>query len=149
MTGAFWWGGRDRRPSADCWRHLFVYYTRDKGLHNLIWVWSPLVSPKAMDYYPGSACVDVTGLDIYASSVASAQTVYAKLKTTGKPFAVTEFGPPGNSLDNTSPRNFDYGPFARQIADSLPDAVYFLAWRDAWACTAISTRSRCSMIRSC
>jgi hypothetical protein len=30
----------------------------------------------------------------------------------GKPFAITEFGPPGDGFDNTSPRNFDYGPFA-------------------------------------
>lgn len=132
MTGAFWWGGRDPETFRKVWRQLFVYYTRDKGLHNLIWVWSPLVSTKALDYYPGNAYVDVTGLDIYAKSVASAQAVYKKLKTIEKPFAVTEFGPPGNALDNTSPRHYDYGPFARQIAEFLPDAVYFLAWRDAW-----------------
>jgi beta-mannanase len=132
MTGAFWWGGRDPVAFQKIWRELFTCFTQEKGLHNLIWVWSPLVSDKAMSYYPGSAHVDVVGVDIYASGVATAKGVYADLKKTGKPFAVTEFGPPGNALDNHSPRNYDYGPFARQIAESLPDAVYFLAWRDAW-----------------
>jgi len=132
MTGAFWWGARDPVAFRKVWRNLFDYYTNEKGLHNLVWVWSPLVSPKAMDYYPGNAYVDVTGLDIYAPGVAAAAGVYAELVKTGKPFAVTEFGPPGNSLDNTSPRNYDYGPFAQQCAQHLPRAVYFLAWRDAW-----------------
>ena len=132
MTGAFWWGARNPVAFRKVWRELFQYYTHEKGLHNLIWAWSPLVSSKAMDYYPGNDCVDLTGLDIYASSVATATNVYAELMKTGKPFAVTEFGPPGNSLDNTSPRNYDYGPFARQIAEHLPETVFFLAWRDAW-----------------
>jgi hypothetical protein len=132
MTGAFWWGAKNPVAFRKVWRELFTYYTREKGLHNLIWVWSPLVSPKAMAYYPGNAYVDMTGLDIYASSVATAKAVYAELMKTGKPFAVTEFGPPGNSLDNATPRNYDYGLFARQCAESLPGTVYFLAWRDAW-----------------
>lgn len=132
MTGAFWWGGRNPVAFRKVWRELFDYYTTAKGLHNLVWVWSPLVSAKAMDYYPGNAFVDMAGLDIYAGSVEVAKGAYADLMKTGKPFAVTEFGPPGNSLDNTSPRNYDYGPFARQIAEHLPEAVFFLAWRDAW-----------------
>ncbi len=132
MTGAFWWGGRNPVAFRKVWRNLFDYYTQEKGLRNLIWVWSPMVSAKAMDYYPGNAFVDLTGLDIYASDVASAKGTYAELMKTGKPFAITEFGPPGNALDNTSPRNYDYGPFARQLAEHLPDTCYFLAWRDAW-----------------
>ncbi|HNX36549.1 MAG TPA: glycosyl hydrolase [Kiritimatiellia bacterium] len=132
MTGAFWWGARNPVAFRKLWRNLFEYYTSGKGLHNLVWVWSPLVSMKALDYYPGNAFVDMTGLDIYADSVATATNVYAELMKTGKPFAVTEFGPPGNSLDNASPRNYDYGPFAQQCAQYLPRACYFLAWRDAW-----------------
>ena len=132
MTGAFWWGSRNPVAFRKVWRELFTYFTEAKGLHNLVWVWSPLVSSRAMDYYPGNAFVDVTGLDIYAASVAVATNVYADLMKTGKPFAVTEFGPPGNSLDNASPRNYDYGPFARQCAEHLPTACFFLAWRDAW-----------------
>ena len=129
--GWFWWGGN---PVAFrlLWRELFDYLTHEKGLHNLLWVWSPNVSLKALDFYPGNAYVDMTGLDIYANTLDGAKPVYDELMKTGKPFAVTEFGPPGNAFDNTSPRNFDYGTFARQIAEHLPDAVYFLAWRDAW-----------------
>jgi hypothetical protein len=127
----FWWGGNPI-VFRKLWRELFAYYTNEKGLHNLLWVWSPNVSDHAMDFYPGNVYVDMTGLDIYANTLDKAAPVYAALMKTGKPFAITEFGPPGNGFDNTTPRNFDYGPFARQIAEHLPDTVYFLAWRDAW-----------------
>ena len=129
--GWFWWGGH---PLAlrKLWRNLFDYYTHEKGLHNLIWVWSPNVSVKAMDFYPGNAYVDMTGLDIYANTLEGARAVYAELMKSGKPFAITEFGPPGDGFDNTSPRNFDYGPFAKHVAEYLPDTVFFLTWRDAW-----------------
>jgi len=132
MTGAFWWGGRNPAAFRKLWRELFTYYTREKGLHNLLWVWAPLVSDKAMAYYPGGAYVDVTGLDIYDNSVIAAKSVCEKIRAAGKPFAITEFGPSGSFSDNTSPRNFDYGPFARHIAEHLPETVFFLAWRDAW-----------------
>jgi len=132
MTSPFWWGGRDPQSFCKLWRRLFVYYTQEKGLHNLIWTWSPLVSKKAMDYYPGNAYVDLTGLDIYADGVEGAKDVYAELQKTGKPFAITEFGPSGNSHDNTTSRNYDYGPFAGHIAEHMPATVFFLAWRDAW-----------------
>jgi hypothetical protein len=132
MTGAFWWGGQNPVAFRKLWRELFVYFSKEKGLHNLVWVWSPLVSGRAMEYYPGNAFVDMTGLDIYASSVETAKAVYGELAKTGKPFAVTEFGPPGNALDNTSPRNYDYGPLAQQLAEHLPETRFFLAWRDAW-----------------
>lgn len=129
--GWFWWGG-NAVALRKLWRNLFDYYTREKGLHNLIWVWSPNVSDKAMDFYPGNAYVDMTGLDIYANTLERAAPVYAELMKTGKPFAITEFGPPGHGFDNTTPRNFDYGPFARHIAEHMPETVFFLAWRDAW-----------------
>lgn len=132
MTGAFWWGGRNPIAFRKVWRALFDYYTQEKGLHNLIWIWSPLNSAKAMDYYPGNAYVDMTGLDIYAFSVASATNAYTQLMKTHKPFAITEFGPPGSWHDSISPRNYDYGPFAQQIATYLPETVFFMAWRDAW-----------------
>ncbi|MDA3926165.1 MAG: glycosyl hydrolase [Kiritimatiellae bacterium] len=136
MTSPFWWGGRDPETFKRVWQRLFVYYTRDKGLHNLIWAWSPLVSKKAMSYYPGNAYVDMTGLDIYADGVKGAKGVYAELIKTGKPFAITEFGPPGNAHDNTSSRNYDYGPFAKHIKKHMPETVFFLAWRDAWGLLA-------------
>ena len=136
MTSPFWWGGRDPATFKKLWRRMFVYYTQEKGLHNLIWTWSPLVSKKAMSYYPGNAYVDMTGLDIYANGVKGTKAVYDDIMKTGKPFAITEFGPPGNAHDNTTSRNYDYGPFARHIKEHMPETVFFLAWRDAWGLLA-------------
>ena len=133
MTGAwFWWGKRDPETFRQVWRQLFDTFTHEKGLHNLIWVWSPAVDAAALNYYPGNAYVDMTGLDIYAADVAVGKDVYGELKKTGKPFAVTEFGPPGDTQDPASPRHYDYGPFAKSVREQLPDTVFFLAWRDAW-----------------
>jgi hypothetical protein len=130
-----WWSGWGDNPLAfrKLWRDLFTYFTHEKGLHNLLWVWSPKPLPRVLDFYPGNAYADITGLDIYAfaKTLDKARPAYDELMKSGKPFAVTEFGPPGPG-GNLMPRNFDYGPLARQIAEHLPDAVYFLAWRDGW-----------------
>lgn len=67
----FWWGAAHCTPSE--YKNLFrttVEYLRDeKGLHNLLYAYSPNGPIKdAADYearYPGDAFIDITGLDIY------------------------------------------------------------------------------------
>jgi hypothetical protein len=149
MTGAFWWGARDPVAFRLVWRDLFDYFTRVKGLHNLIWVWSPLVSTRAMDYYPGNAYVDVTGLDIYAVGVAGAKAVYAELAKTGKPFAVTEFGPPGNALDNPPRATTTTARSQNRSRRTCPARSISSRGATRGACTATSARKSCSPTRGC
>jgi mannan endo-1,4-beta-mannosidase len=73
MNGAwFWWGAR--HATADDYRRLWRYtveYLRDtKGVHNLLYAYSPNVGgPRGydnyLDFFPGDAYVDVLGLDEY------------------------------------------------------------------------------------
>jgi mannan endo-1,4-beta-mannosidase len=126
----FWWGGRNPDVFRKVWINLFEYYTQKKRLHNLIWIWSPNGNSPALEYYPGTPYVDMTGLDIYSRTLKEFKSAYEALKKTGKPFAITEFGPSAGPVDAASFRAFDYGPFARQIAEHLPDTVFFLTWRD-------------------
>ncbi|MCR4733393.1 MAG: glycoside hydrolase family 26 protein [Treponema sp.] len=57
----FWWGAEGPEPYKALYRYMFDYYTKEKGLHNLIWLWNG----QAKDWYPGDEYVDLVGYDIY------------------------------------------------------------------------------------
>ena len=45
---------------------MFNYLTQVKGLHNILWIYSPdQGAPTPSLYYPGSNYVDIVGLDVY------------------------------------------------------------------------------------
>ncbi len=58
---------------TDLWIMTYNYLVTERGLDNLIWVYSPNTAPDGntssaydvMKYYPGDDYVEVTGLDIY------------------------------------------------------------------------------------
>lgn len=63
----FWWGasGNNKNERAEAYKALYIfmhdYFTNEKGLDNLIWVWNAQVK----EYYPGDEYVDIIGEDIY------------------------------------------------------------------------------------
>ncbi|MFI8518700.1 glycoside hydrolase family 26 protein [Streptomyces sp. NPDC085481] len=68
--GWFWWGGRTPAGYRKLWRITYDYLVKTKGLHNLIFAWSPNAwNPQGTDvpsaYYPGADLVDVVGVDDY------------------------------------------------------------------------------------
>jgi mannan endo-1,4-beta-mannosidase len=78
--GWFWWTDTETpENTADLWRMIFDYMVNERGLHNLVWVYSAALKagPKgrgdlaAVDYrrrfYPGDDYVDISGIDIYVS----------------------------------------------------------------------------------
>jgi hypothetical protein len=76
MTGFwFWWGNPKQLHrgqfdyAAFAYRYKKLYkalveYTRSKGMHNLLYVWSPS-NEANFDFYPGDNWVDIVGLDVY------------------------------------------------------------------------------------
>ncbi len=75
--GWFWWTDK-RRPenTAQLWRMMFDYFTRERKLDNLIWVYSAGVGDlkkKPVEYrkrfYPGPQYVDIAGIDVYGVNV--------------------------------------------------------------------------------
>ena len=76
MTGFwFWWGlpqhqqagSREYEEFAFRYKKLYralVKYTRFKGVHNLLYIWSPS-NEANFDFYPGDDWVDILGLDVY------------------------------------------------------------------------------------
>ncbi len=88
------------------WRYIYELYVNEMGLKNLIWVYGPNVGDNGtytqdvMYYYPGDYYVDMVGIDWYTEQnsgldLFNGHSCYNKLMDTGKPVAITEFGPAG------------------------------------------------------
>jgi hypothetical protein len=128
----FWWGAAaNGQDYINLWRYMHDYLTITKGLKNLIWVWAGSggsTNPLAQ-YYPGSAYVDIVGIDLYKDTfTANAINAYNTLSTYGKPFALAEYGPDTNTTATTG--TLDWTTFATQIKTSMPNVCYFKAWAD-------------------
>jgi len=75
--GWFWWTDRKTpENTARLWRMMFDYFTHQRKLDNLIWVYSAGVGSrekKPVEYrrrfYPGAEYVDISGIDIYGVDV--------------------------------------------------------------------------------
>ena len=66
----FWWGGKlcTAQEYRELFRLTWVYFTKERGLTNLLWCYSPNgnCSPQEyMDRYPGEEFVDILGVDTY------------------------------------------------------------------------------------
>ena len=142
----FWWGASSCTPSQ--YKNLFRYtveYMRDiKGLHNLLYAYSPggplVDEADYLSRYPGDAFVDIVGFDMYHRNPAAqdawmdgfGQTINVVAdfaRNHHKAAAVTECGMLyGNSAmlvkGNTRP---DW--FSEALAKAAPAKMaYFMTW---------------------
>jgi beta-mannanase len=130
----FWWdmgAVLNDRPEQgvevwkNMWKHMFNYFTYEKNLNNLLWVYGAAnydhTGWNNVDYvYPGNGYVDIVGVDVYGETVRG--NGYEKLVATGKPFAFTESGP------GTSDGSYDNVTLINSIKANYPQTVYFLQW---------------------
>jgi mannan endo-1,4-beta-mannosidase len=63
--GWFWWSNDGPGTYRDLWRDTFAYFVDERGLDNLVWVWSASHEFAADAWYPGDSYVDVAGVDTY------------------------------------------------------------------------------------
>ena len=66
----FWWGGKlcTAQEYRELFRQTWLYFTKERGLKNILWCYSPNgnCSPQEyMDRYPGDDFVDILGVDTY------------------------------------------------------------------------------------
>ncbi len=89
--GWFWWGAKGAESFKKTWRLMFDIF-KEKGVNNLIWVWTTEVWDE--DWYPGDEYVDVIGRDKYRTSATALNQEYAKLKALypEKLVTLSEFG---------------------------------------------------------
>ncbi|MEO1624491.1 MAG: glycosyl hydrolase [Bacteroidota bacterium] len=142
-TGRWFWWGKGHRKTEEyiaLWRFTVEYLRDEKGLHNLLWAYSPDVVKDEAHYlecYPGDEYVDILGLDNYADVgrrgrfdklVQRLQIVVRLAQQKGKVAALTETGferiPDKKWWTQKMLKHIKEDPVASQIA-------WMLVWRNA------------------
>lgn len=158
----FWWshsiydnnwslfGAIDGRLNADAqfralWHHTVDYLKNTKGIHNLLYAYSPNASYSGVGFnymyrYPGDNYVDIFGVDVYPIQAGKyyqggiygyrhqLAKVVQHAKRRGKVAAITETGTEG--IRN---KNFWTQDFARLLKlPSLRKLAYVMLWRNSW-----------------
>jgi len=72
--GWFWWGADGPDPYTALWEYMHDYFTNEKKLNNLIWVWSA----EDAAWYPNPSTVDITGVDLYTMNYTSLKEEFDK-----------------------------------------------------------------------
>jgi mannan endo-1,4-beta-mannosidase len=91
--GWFWWDKSGGPAFVQLWKLMFDYFTKERGLNNLIWFLGYDGSPSAA-YNPGPGYYDIVGGDTYATNSPFAG-IYNSAKTihgTDIPIALHECG---------------------------------------------------------
>ena len=129
--GWFWWGAKDPDTFIKVWRHMFDYFTKTKGLDNLLWVYGPNHGSNTAAYYAGDHFVDLVGLDAYTDFVDPEHIKgYAEVAKLPKPFGFTEYGPHGS---RNPPGDYDYRRFLDGVKQHFPKTVFFMSWDAKWS----------------
>lgn len=141
MNGSwFWWGISTQSTNCsgytNLWKDMYSYFTQVKGLHNLLWVYSPNRGPEttnesygiaSVDWcYPGADYVDVVAGTRYNDSLSIAD--YSKYKSFDKPLGMGEYGP---TLGGTAATegSYDTRNYATTLAQ-YPAIGYWVSWHD-------------------
>lgn len=142
----FWWGGKlcTAQEYKDLYRLTWTYFTKERGLANILWCYSPDGPIDPRDYmsrYPGDEFVDILGTDIYEYPGASS------LEEAGVRFG-TQVKEMMNSLAALSLEHQKLMCFSETGLEGLGDPAwwtgtllpaiekypvsYVLTWRNAW-----------------
>lgn len=129
--GWFWWGAQNPDGFIKVWRHMFDYFSKTKGLDNLLWVYAPNHGQNTAKYYAGDSYVDLVGLDAYTDFVDKQHIKgYDEVAALPKPFGFTEFGPHG---PQNPPGDYDYRRFLEGIRKDFPKTCFFKCWNGKWS----------------
>lgn len=145
MNGAhFWWGIAtpmdDATAYTSLWRDMHNYFTNEKQLHNLLWVYSPGPSVYLADEnltrdgfwgYPGDDYVDVIAPTAYDAQLTVQD--YSLFSDYPKPLAMAEYGPALWGPDYSEyvledPLTFDATRYATRLLNDYPRIAYWVSW---------------------
>ncbi|MEA3224905.1 MAG: glycosyl hydrolase [Planctomycetota bacterium] len=141
-TGSWFWWGKDHCTAEEfisLWQFTVEYLRDDKGVHNLLYAYSPSSShsnsrDSYMQRYPGDRYVDVLGVDDYnffksgdtASGLRPLRTIVELANEKNKVAAITELG---LNLDNEN----CWTEFLNSLKNDgiANDVAWMLVWRNA------------------
>ena len=116
--GKFWWGGRPGPDgTAKLFRIIHDYFTKTKGLTNLIWIWDMQDMSRDFEAYnPGNEYWDVFGFDIYEQGYDSSWYKYILPIIGDKPMAIGECSKlPSSDILASQPRWVFFMPWAELV----------------------------------
>lgn len=90
----FWWSKEGGGQYVRLWKFMFDYYTKTKGLHNMVWLHPYCGSPDA-SFWPGKAYADLGGADTYVTDHGPLTSLYNSVKKivgNGVPIGLHENG---------------------------------------------------------
>lgn len=155
MSGSWFWWGWDPTDAnrineyKQLWQMVFNYMKNDRGLNNIIWVYSPNVGwdsaskERITSMYPGDGYVDVVALDIYIEENVSWTENFNRLRdskeqllkiwgpnnsTWVKPAALGEWGYHGSQWNSG-----DFNEILTEVKDVFPEAAFATSWNRSWS----------------
>lgn len=103
----FWWGEDGADVYKRLWQAMYNYF-QQKGVHNLIWVWTSQnyngdadTYNADTDWYPGDNYVDVIARDLYGYTAAQQNTEFTQLQER-YPGKLIALGECGTNTDNST-----------------------------------------------
>lgn len=124
MNGVWFWWCRQAGPMGFTllWRALWEFFTIEKGLDNLLWVWNPN-APRDRpgdeafaytDYWPGGETVDALAADVYRKDWRQSHHDDLLALAAGRPIALGEVGEPPS----------------RELLEKQSSWTWFMTWGD-------------------
>ncbi len=136
---------------VNLWRYIYDLYTKELGLTNLLWNYTPIVSANVDDkpgylmsttyLYPGDEYCDMVGVDWYTTGkheIANGDNYKRLLARSHKIGAIAEFGPTGDKLaEKMSDQSALYNSMdayrdLTKLRDMDLSFVYLLTWGGRW-----------------
>jgi beta-mannanase len=154
MNGRFfWWGDNGGSGAAlsqrevvfaALWHQMFDYLTQTEGLHDILWVYAVNdvgygCCADAMDYYPGSNEVDITGVDDYNNNLYidgndPGVFTYNEMVATAKPWGLTEAGQSSTTTGTGTGANWDAETVLERLAQ-FPAMAFANYWYSSYSTT--------------
>ena len=131
----FWWYTTNANQFIQLWRYWQRYLIEERGVHNLLYVFSPNASGFSIgaphNYYPGDDYVDIIALDLYRDDLLNAPVSdYTDFidngKALGKPFGFGELGRNFNNLSNSE--TWDQLGMIEVMDENFPQTVFWQSW---------------------
>ena len=117
----FWWGGRPGpEGTAKLYRYVHDYFTKEKNLNNIIWVWDMQDLSRDFEAYnPGDDYWDIFAFDIYEDGYNESWYNYILPIVGDKPMAIGECSKlPDSNILSTQTRWVFFMPWAELVKSS-------------------------------
>ncbi len=129
---------KEARPHfINVFRQYYDYIAKERGLHNIVWCYSPVGVRKWDDFYPGDDYVDVFAPTFYARGkekcIDSMDMLLSRVKdshlikftTHGKPIGFGEFG---TGIDTETDELGDWADLMPGIRKWIPNWGFLFIW---------------------